>query len=482
MSPRTIHRLYVPLLFPAGLSPGETRESNLLSVARDGAGRAVLRGSALAGALRHAWVRFHQSDAGSDRWFGHALEDQTSWAVSRLKFADCVVDVGDAPDEVLRTHNAINRHTGAVLNKGLFSLQALPPGSRVWCWVWLHDGAHDAPADSRAFLGELVTILGNGLTLGGHAARGLGRAEISGEALYREFDLTSLDDHAAYLDEHRRWRQRQSTAPDGEPIEPQRSNAHTPLRLELELTIPSGEDLLVGGGSELDCDIEPQRVTHANGTEHWLLPGSSLRGVFRAWITRLAARAADKPVSDSLSRHANEAGGYDVQSLDGNALAWGFDSGAERERNQKRLSPDHEHEDLNEVVRCPIMRLFGSGYSKGRLHVSDALCEEAIGRKASARRQRRAHVAVDRLTGGASEGFFFDSAVLVGAPQFRVVITLTEPTEDEARWLYSAVRALDLGVLRVGSSKAGGRLGLRSSPVAHGPHADLFSNLRPGEL
>ncbi|HNC62778.1 MAG TPA: hypothetical protein PK799_14175 [Rhodocyclaceae bacterium] len=84
---------------------------------------------------------------------------------------------------------------------------------------------------------------------------------------------------------------------------------------------------------------------------------------------------------------------------------------------------------------------------------------------------------------------------LVGLVQFipRVALTLQigveNPSESEARWLASTIRAMHLGLVRIGSSKAAGRLELLEPPTAVGPHADLFRNLlsetqnhgRPGE-
>ena len=98
--------------------------------------------------------------------------------------------------------------------------------------------------------------------------------------------------------------------------------------------------------------------------------------------------------------------------------------------------------------------------------------------------QRRAHVAVDRVTGGATEGFLFENDVLCGSKRvrFRVFLRVERPTEEEARWLAASLRALDRGLIRVGSSKAGGRLALATTPAATGPYKELFTTLEPSEL
>jgi hypothetical protein len=94
----------------------------------------------------------------------------------------------------------------------------------------------------------------------------------------------------------------------------------------------------------------------------------------------------------------------------------------------------------------------------------------------------RAHVAVDRITGGASEGFFFTNSVLSGEVKFPVTITVQDPGEDEVRWLRSTLRALHVGILRVGSSKAGGRLRLAGEVKAAGPFAELLKETSISEV
>ena len=86
-----VHRLVVPLEFPAGLAPGAGKDAgNRLVVARDGFDRPVLRGSALAGALRHAWTNAAPREAGAvERWFGHAAKgDDGVDRPSPLRVAD----------------------------------------------------------------------------------------------------------------------------------------------------------------------------------------------------------------------------------------------------------------------------------------------------------------------------------------------------------------------------------------------------------
>ena len=109
------HRLAITLAFPVGLSAGAGQAGNRLIIARDGRGRPVLRGTALTGALRHAWTERYGAEQ-ADSWFGSAC-DETGRELrheSPLRVPDIVLDAGKSHD-VERTHNLMNRHTGAVL-------------------------------------------------------------------------------------------------------------------------------------------------------------------------------------------------------------------------------------------------------------------------------------------------------------------------------------------------------------------------------
>ena len=118
------------------------------------------------------------------------------------------------------------------------------------------------------------------------------------------------------------------------------------------------------------------------------------------------------------------------------------------------------------------MNLFGSSYTKSRIHISDATSKDGSG-------QSRQHVSIDRISGGANEGFLFSHQALTGKPVFQFQLSIEEPTEQEAKWVSSTLRALDMGLLRIGSSKSSGRLAIAKSPSATGQHANLFNQLQP---
>jgi len=94
----------------------------------------------------------------------------------------------------------------------------------------------------------------------------------------------------------------------------------------------------------------------------------------------------------------------------------------------------------------------------------------------------RKHVAVDRISGGARDGLLFDHEALLPGVEFVTTITIRDVVEQEAKWLAQTLRAMELGLLRFGSSKSSGRLCLLGPVMAKGAHADAFDGLQRQDL
>ena len=453
-------RLSIAVEFPSGAAPGAGRDGNAAFVSRDGSGAPLLRGSALAGVLRHEWVeRFDRSKADADHWFGHATTESAGQP-SRIGVHDLRIEQGSNATET-RMHNAIDRHTGAPIYGGLFSIESIAP--RASGALRLTVRAVDAELeDAKQLLSEIGGLLESGITVGGSASRGLGllRQRTDGESRVRIFDLTKLDDHGAWLDErHSQNRSGAKPPTDGSAIKSVRPTNRTVL--DVQLRLPRGQDMLIGGDSGLDASIEPQRIRGADGSTLLRFPGSAFRGVMRKWVARLAVREGHT-VRDSHARAAARSRDDKVCGAD---LGWGYATADERARFRQDPS----------AVGCPVMSLFGSLYAKGRVHIADAIASDTSGLV-----QRRTHVSIDRFGGGASNGFLFNTDVTIGIGtpnrELSLRIELENPSSDEARWMAQTIKAIDLGVLRVGSSKASGRFEV-ASIKANGPHAELFANI-----
>jgi len=458
-----IHRLILPVVFPAGLSPGEAKTTNLLTVARDGKGRPVLRGTALAGAMRQAW-RERIDDNGKDTTdllFGASVGDNdTIDRPSSLEVADVLLCT-DKDSISFKPHNQINRHNGTVLKGNLFSLEALPPGTKATLVLWCREHTEGLLAGrGEAAMKSIAAIFQQGLILGGRSNRGVGLARLCAAcaATLLTYDLGDIDQHAQYLDDHHAWRQSNTEKLSiGHEVTGE-GNQSTSLAIEITWRIPRGQDLLVADGA----GQEQQTVIDVNGDQHWRLPGSSLRGVMRSWINRLAAREG-KPVAFDVNEHMTAI--EENREITGEDVGYAFLSKAEREQPE-----------AYKLIKCPVSKLFGTMLQRGRIHIADALSPVKEHLK-----QVRMHVAIDRITGGAKDGALFKNEVIIGSqvesPRFTSIILVNDPTEDEVRWICKTIKAIDLGVVRIGTRKAAGRLELAEPIKATGRFAEQFNTL-----
>lgn len=122
----------------------------------------------------------------------------------------------------------------------------------------------------------------------------------------------------------------------------------------------------------------------------------------RGWVTRLAARDGCK-VADNIEQELKQRELIPRPSkISSDDIAWGF------------IPPGDERQDFQQdpsQIKCPVMNLFGSSYTKSRIHISDATSKDGIS-------QSRQHVSIDRISGGANEGFCLAIRRLQASPSF----------------------------------------------------------------
>lgn len=427
MKNRVVCRISGVMKFPEGLAVGEDRFSNVCSIARNGEGTPVLRGTSLCGALRSAFVE--ECSSREDYWFGAKFDKgQTQSQDSRIIVADAVLS---SMKSEIRTHNMINRHTGSVVDKGLFAVEMLPPDT---CGKLLLYVFAESSEEANQCLDIFKKILGSGLSLGGNRNRGIGRLECESLKLQR-FNLEDKDEYSNWMDI--RYADRVNTAVvGGEDFCVNQSNAA--LSIDVLFGIPRGEDLMVSYGSTLDgLQGEPQYVIKTDGKKYWRIPGATFRGIFRAWMSRLA-------VLDGETLK------YQEKNFKPDLVGWAGEKAGEQ-RSLYQSSPK-ELED-------PILDLFGSLYKRGRIHFSDAYSVEPA---KEADLQLRRHVAIDRFSGGANDGMLFSNKVLLSGISFKMNITLKQGSGKEKKWLLKTLRAIDMGIVSFGSSKASGLLSVKN--------------------
>lgn len=417
------YRIYGKAIFPEGIAPGESKGlSNMLTAARNGNDTPILRGSAMAGALRSAFAALTNRDC-ADKWFGMALGKGKKESQDSLVYvADMPLDtgIGDSNSEY-RTHNMNNRHTGSVVQGGLFTLEAYPPNTKGDFLLYVKGSGNEAQDES--FVDSISQVLGSTLYLGGNRNRGIGRLAVE-NTTFAKFDTSTKEGMAQWLNV--RYEDRKGNFSFCKSKTLDISASSNALTLDVQMQIPRGEDLVIGYGTSINnLQSEPQFTVKTDGKRYWRIPGSAFRGVFRSWMSRLAAREG-KLTADTHERWVNN------KKMTGELLGNAFG-----EKND------------------PIMDLFGTLFKRGRIHFSDAYSEKIAEEKDT---QLRMHVAVDRFSGGANDGGLFGNKVLVGGLKFNMRVSVESPSADEKKWLLQTFKAMNLGVISFGSSKASGLL------------------------
>ncbi|MDO5581748.1 MAG: RAMP superfamily CRISPR-associated protein [Planctomycetia bacterium] len=458
--------------FPNGFCVGVGSVGNQIRILRAGNGSFLLPGTSIAGVLRSA---FRSWNSQFDCFFGSApsekREDQKR--PSPLQVEDVLID----PKKEITSNRVSHlrcRHAGSVVDSGLYSVESAP--AKTSSVFYLRLNTSDPTLDASLidpFLKQLAAFFQDGLVFGGNGNRGIGLAQLKDNhpLQIKEYDLTQPKEYACWLNDDYRLRSK-SNIEGWQDLKSNSGSADT-LTVEWNFEIPSGQDILVSDGKGLDAESEPHRITAADGHDYWLLPGSSLRGLFRNECLRLAAKEGKK-IADSLERYEQNG------ETQGDEIGWLF-------AKEKKDDEDFLHR-IDQ--KYPLESLFGSLHKKGRLHISDGLSKTENDRKSMEEMaadftcpvQYRVHVVLDPISGGAIDGALFDNYVLTSGGripiQFPIKMIVHHPKEEEVRWLAQTLRSIHLGRLRVGSSKSAGRLSIKKGTLrAHGEYANLFNGI-----
>lgn len=453
MSYSRINCIAFDVVFPAGIAVGASSSSNFTEVDKNGNCEVVVRGTSIAGVLRHEYSVQYGEDE-TNKLFGTALNSKKNEGIhSRIRFFDAVLNTGKSSDVLERTHISVDRHWGRVTKHALFSFEACPPGTSANLLIEIYGDNSD---ELRKEVRRIVSLLYRGIFLGGNSNRGIGLMSILDKIRTRLFELQDLDDYSEYLNFKREWKQGHKEYPENSEEHESGNAVFDTLRVDLGFSIPHGQDILV---ADEDGAMQHQQVVAADGKDYWRLPGASVRGVIRAFITNLAAREGEKVAYslEQLRKQSEE----DISAEQG----WLFDKPAEGSDRKSELHDEYA-----------VASLFGSLHAAGRLHISDSYIPVSdLGE------QERAHVAVDSITGGAIEGMLFTNNVLTSeisdSYKFTTTIFIKHPSEKDAKWLVSAPKSIDSGFLRLGSSKASGRLEILEPPNASGKLEEIFRKM-----
>jgi len=184
----------------------------------------------------------------------------------------------------------------------------------------------------------------------------------------------------------------------------------------------------------------PERISSAVAELPFYLPGSSLRGAWRAHLER-SLRSLDPPgfprVCDPLLSRSSD-GEEPYEESCSNRLE------IQRKNILDNRLPSHPPY----RVSCPICRLFGNTVQASRLSISDAEREGGAGAI-----EERHHVRIDPRTGPADKPILFFG--LKDYP-FKTTLRLRNFELWQVRLLFELIRDLTLSKVLVGSGKSKG--------------------------
>ncbi|MGI9061247.1 MAG: type III CRISPR-associated RAMP protein Csx7 [Ktedonobacteraceae bacterium] len=217
--------------------------------------------------------------------------------------------------------------------------------------------------------------------------------------------------------------------------------------LTLRITTTGPMLIKSGHASVFGPDMTPV-LTWRNGRQEVFLPGSSLKGVFRSHLEKIACSLKPRVVCYPFEGNEGKQADLEQRRHDYRDSCGGmFNQIARREENRRWLE---ERSDLVYAASCPACRLFGSTGFIGRIAIGDAyLVSKEI-------KEQRDGIGIDRLTGGASHGAKFELEVVSSDVAFETDIHLRNYEVWQLGMLFAVLQDMEDELIRIGSGRSRG--------------------------
>ena len=218
----------------------------------------------------------------------------------------------------------------------------------------------------------------------------------------------------------------------------------------IDLEILPVDPLLVKSGQATVSGVDMSFVrTHRfDGKDEPFIPGSSLKGMIRAYSEKICRTLRDDPVPVCLPY-------LDPRDKPRKGEERQFSCGLRFEKYKKDNNvPTIASTDIYKYS-CPICRLFGSHDFIGRFATSDAYLTDAFRAKGRAVFEIRDGVAIDRLTGGTAGGAKYDLEVLTWG-EFGTTLEIRNFERWQLGLVGLVLRDMEEGRVRLGFGKSRG--------------------------
>ena len=453
---------------------GETRETTDSPVFRNADNDILIPGTTISGALRALATKIAPSlgldkcsvleKSASDDYcdchvcnlFGSIIsgEDSENALASKIWIYDAILKNSIKPS--IRDGTGIDRETktSARVSRAKYDLEVVPKDSEFIFQIELRGDITDENENLLAAI--LSEWKCERCYLGGNLARGLGNMKLDDIEVYT-FDLSTPENLISFLKEENlikvgnndeKWLE--------DHTEKARVMKESDKNVKKVIIIDDDNDVYYRSFAQMDFTLQftggfiISEISSAVRTGYdfspymeygkFVLPGSSLRGVFRSHAEKIARTLTTFDCAErkdflimcpACDPHA-----------DNNASLASCNSLLRKYRKERQILPDEEVQDKQLCLAC---QLFGSSYKGTRFYVGDGAVN-------SFNIKIMDFLAIDRFTGGGKEGAKFN-ALILWKPDFKVRIFFENPREWDMGWLMLVFKDIRDGLLSVGSGK-----------------------------
>ena len=247
------------------------------------------------------------------------------------------------------------------------------------------------------------------------------------------------------------------------------------------LRITTTGPLLIKSGhaSVSGPDMTPV-LTWRNGKQEVFLPGSSLKGVFRSHLEKIACSLNPRVVCYPFEGNEAKQADLEQRRRDYRDSCGGMFTQIGKRGNEDRKWLE-ERSDLVYAASCPTCRLFGSTGFIGRIAISDAY----LAPNSKEIKEQRDGIGIDRLTGGASHGAKFELEVVSSGVSFETDIHLRNFEIWQLGMLFAVLQDMEDELIRVGSGRSRGlgkvKAEISGKSIGGRPGGFVVSTLRDTE-
>ena len=261
-----------------------------LALAVNGEGKYYIPGTSLAGALR-AWMTTINPDITKALWGFQEEKDDFGYA------SFVIVEDGIIQSTLVEIRDgvAIDRYSATAAEGMKYDRAVLPRGTKIPLQLTIERDANLTDSQWETYqtlFAQLIAALKDGeIYLGAAKSRGLGKVKLYDEIIKEENLLTQegilqiLNNQQPTVDWHHLY------------------TSHEQSRHKLDITIkwqPNGCVMVKAEGDGLAVNILPL-VSHIDSHVTFVIPGSSLKGVWRSQAEKIVRTVFSQPIPDTFA-------------------------------------------------------------------------------------------------------------------------------------------------------------------------------------